>query len=546
MSIFIERFFLAACVLVLGAVVFTNPMGWDKTQRVIAFFVVVLVAYFAAHTLEKNKSDKPAAGNAATETEVKDGLDTPASGPQVLASATNVNSNSGPTQAGHSTNTKSVLSPTKVAPMSKLKINGSVYQASAGLDGRIYITGSFTAVGDELHVGIARLNSDGTLDSTFAPELDGGGFAFAFFADGSLLLSGRSSGLLKLSRKGVIDRSFPVINEPRTLLSDSDGSFYTSAGKYSVTGTRLVQFTTSFETLATAKQPDGKLLLGGMGGQLIRLNADGKLDITFTSPVGIRGGNVHGLGVQKDGKVIVTGGAFALLPNVFRLNADGTIDKSFNSATESYGPVLCLPDDSILISSGNNGTSIASDSSGRIITAGAIIRLNPDGSLHQEQLTIDSNWGVLPGISVYLPLILGGGGTGSKIKSANGNPETRALTDNFMQSEIEDMGRNLTSDQLTKRLEIMRRNAIGLTLGSERDAALESTIEYALARKRPDLIIDYVNGFTLGLDKDRMYKKILDMLLELRSFELATEVINKLSLGIERDEYRKRLIAASH
>src|SRR4051812_34292463 len=39
--------------------------------------------------------------------------------------------------------------------------------------GRIIIAGTFTTVGDQPRGGVARLNSDGTLDSTFAPETTG-------------------------------------------------------------------------------------------------------------------------------------------------------------------------------------------------------------------------------------------------------------------------------------------------------------------------------------------------------------------------------------
>lgn len=139
-----------------------------------------------------------------------------------------------------------------------------------------------------------------------------------------------------------------------------------------------------------------------MNGQLIRLNSNGELDITFTPPVGIRGGNVHGLGVQSDGKIIVTGGAFALLPNVFRLNSDGTQDKRFRTEASVYGPVLVLGDDSILISSGNNGTAIGRDIRGRVVCAGSIVRLGPDGNLSPAQLQLDPSFANVPGVAVYL------------------------------------------------------------------------------------------------------------------------------------------------
>jgi uncharacterized delta-60 repeat protein len=283
-------------------------------------------------------------------------------------------------------------------------INSQVFQASAGPDEKIYIAGSFSAVGEEIHVGIARLNSNGSVDSTFTPEVESGGFAFSFFSDGSFLLNSRSLGILNFSRRGAPNRNFPSITAPRTLIQIADGSFYTSSGKYSPEGILSVRFTESMEAMAMALQPNGKIIIGASGGKLIRLNADGTLDITFTAPAGIRGGNVHGVGVQSDGKIVGAGGGFALLPNVFRLNRDGTLDRTFRSATDSYGPIHCLPDGTILISSGNNGTSITFDPSGRIVAAGSITRLAADGSLHSVQLTPDPNFGEVPGVCVYLPV----------------------------------------------------------------------------------------------------------------------------------------------
>ena len=54
--IFVERFLLPlfAAVVVLLAV--TNPMGFDKTQRIAGSLSLMLAAYFLAHTIYKNNS----------------------------------------------------------------------------------------------------------------------------------------------------------------------------------------------------------------------------------------------------------------------------------------------------------------------------------------------------------------------------------------------------------------------------------------------------------------------------------------------------------
>jgi len=85
-----------------------------------------------------------------------------------------------------------------------------------------------------------------------------------------------------------------------------------------------------------AVQPDGKIVVGGLftqlGGQtrnyLGRLNADGSLDASFNP-----GANhyVESLAVQADGKIVVVGSGGLLR----RLNADGTLDTGFNPEASS-------------------------------------------------------------------------------------------------------------------------------------------------------------------------------------------------------------------
>ena len=149
--------------------------------------------------------------------------------------------------------------------------------------------------------------------------------------------------------------------------------------------------------LAVLPLPDGKTLIGGSFGSysgnsaapdcLLRLNADGTLDNTFNAGGTGFDSFVSCLAVQPDGKIVV-GGAFsayngnAAAPDcLLRLNADGSLDPSFvpymvlgrvgNSATIQ---TVCLqPDGKVLV--GGTGTFIASAFQGN-----SLVRLNPDGS----------------------------------------------------------------------------------------------------------------------------------------------------------------------
>lgn len=285
-----------------------------------------------------------------------------------------------------------------------IPINGGIHAAAVGLDGKIYLTGSFSAVGGEIHVGVARLNVDGTVDSTFRANVAAGGFSFGFFADGSFILNSAHGGILNFSREGIRNIDFPAINGLRCLHVNKDETFYASSGKYTKSGKLIIPFSESTEAMSMALQPDGKILIGGPNGKLLRLKTDGTRDITFTPPEGILGGNVHGIGVQADGKIVVSGGAFALLPNIFRLNNDGTVDKLFKCTVTTYGPLRCLEDGSILVSSGANSTEISIDQKDRFLVTGTLTRIAKDGSLHGSQPILDGTFSSVPGIGIYLPI----------------------------------------------------------------------------------------------------------------------------------------------
>jgi uncharacterized delta-60 repeat protein len=136
-------------------------------------------------------------------------------------------------------------------------------------------------------------------------------------------------------------------------------------------------------------QNDGKILLGGrftnLGGQprahIGRLNADGSLDPTFNP-----GANnlVDAIAVQPDGKILV-GGDFDQLDgqpraHIGRLNEDGSLDDSFNpgaTAPNNILPVvitMAVQSDGKILVGGGFSTLAGQPRSG-------IGRLNADGSL---------------------------------------------------------------------------------------------------------------------------------------------------------------------
>ena len=141
-----------------------------------------------------------------------------------------------------------------------------------------------------------------------------------------------------------------------------------------------------------AVQADGKILVGGefttLGGQprhhLARLNADGTLDPTFNPGAGNPQtvDRVYSLAVQADGKILV-GGRFRTLGgqsrlNLGRLNADGTLDPTFNPRAEGGNSPFV---DSLVVQA--DGKILVG---GRFRTLGgqprdSLGRLNADGTL---------------------------------------------------------------------------------------------------------------------------------------------------------------------
>src|SRR5438309_6604626 len=176
-------------------------------------------------------------------------------------------------------------------------------------DGKVLVGGWFNIGGQ---TSLARLNRDGTLDSSFNPVVAGQGipettvYSIAVQPDGKIVIGGGFASVNGQSRTNI-----GRLNSDGTL----DMSFYPSAA--GVTGDYV------FSALL---QDDGKIVLAGhfrtLNGQprasLGRLNADGTLDGGF-NPAGDYG---YKPAIQTDGKIVVGGSG--------RLNPDGTDDSSFN------------------------------------------------------------------------------------------------------------------------------------------------------------------------------------------------------------------------
>lgn len=241
-------------------------------------------------------------------------------------------------------------------------------------DGRILIGGNFTTVNGVSRRFVARLNADGSLDTTFGanlPFLNNRVFSMALQSNGKILIGGTFNTVNNVAPGGIVRLN-------------SDGTLDTTFDA----GLDLGTFSGTF---AIAVQSNGRILIGGeftgvngvTRGSLARLNADGSVDTTFGNGLNVSGNRfpkVRDIAIQPDGRILIAGGFTAVngvaRGAIARLNADGTLDTTFGNglsgvsgtvekiARRSDGQIFIVGD-----FSGVNGAP-----------RGCIARLNTDGS----------------------------------------------------------------------------------------------------------------------------------------------------------------------
>ncbi len=176
--------------------------------------------------------------------------------------------------------------------------NNSVFAVALDPTGKIWIAGAFTQYNGQTRNRVAKLNSNGTLDTNInsGTGADADIFDIALQLDGKVLIGGQLRDYNGTARRGIARLL------PNTSL---DASFDTELGALFV------------ETIAP--QANGKILIGGsftlaqgMARQRItRLNADGSLDSDFDSAFGADA-TVFSMQLQPNGKAVV-GGLFTSL-----------------------------------------------------------------------------------------------------------------------------------------------------------------------------------------------------------------------------------------
>ncbi|TSJ46268.1 delta-60 repeat domain-containing protein, partial [Fluviicola chungangensis] len=296
--------------------------------------------------------------------------------------------------------------------------NSTINASEILSDGKILIGGDFTGYNGIPYSKIARLKDDGVLDTSFhiGSGMNASVKTLAVQSDGKFLVGGdfttyKGSSINRIARlttNGDLDssyNSFIGANKTiQTIVSQSDGKVVLGGDFTSYNGNsvnRIVRSNTNgsidnsfsigsgFDTTVTSisLQPDGKILVGGnfnsfngsSANKLLRLTATGIPDPSFVIGAGPNG-KVRDLKLQTDGKLLV-GGDFTTYngmaaAKILRLNSDGSMDGTFNSGSGFNAAVetINVQTDGKLLIGGDfttyNGTPV-----------NRLIRLNPDGSI---------------------------------------------------------------------------------------------------------------------------------------------------------------------
>jgi uncharacterized delta-60 repeat protein len=203
--------------------------------------------------------------------------------------------------------------------------DSSIQAVSLTSGNQVVIGGDFVSYNGTQRNSIARLNSDGSLDFTFDPGAGANGPVYALIAqsDGKVLIGGDFTSfngttrnyIARLNADGSLDTAF----DPQNNLN---APVYTMAASVDVPGANQIAIGGDFTSV------------GGVAGQdhIARILGDGSVDTTFDPGAGANG-TVYSLAQQTDGKVVI-GGEFSVvngqnLNRLARLTSNGSLDTNF-------------------------------------------------------------------------------------------------------------------------------------------------------------------------------------------------------------------------
>ncbi len=267
------------------------------------------------------------------------------------------------------------------------------YIVAAQSDGKVILGGNVFATYNNVdHFGLLRFLTTGALDTTFNASSNGTDdtpFAIAIQTDDKILTGGFANAyngatlghLYRVTAAGSPDTGFnsngaglgPLLGYLKDLAIRADGKILgagliASYNGVARNGAVLLNTDGSLDSTfvpalpantvinAIAVQADNKVLVGGafqiglppVSVGILRLNTNGSIDNTFTSPVFNDSlGQIFDIALQQDGKIVI-GGTFnngiggTAFKNIARLKSTGAVDTAFDPGSGPDGAVMTV------------------------------------------------------------------------------------------------------------------------------------------------------------------------------------------------------------
>ncbi|MFN4122539.1 MAG: PKD domain-containing protein [Flavobacteriales bacterium] len=210
--------------------------------------------------------------------------------------------------------------------------NGAIHNIVVEPDGKYIVAGDFTIYNGQSRNRIIRLNADGSIDNTFNPGsgFNSSVFALALQSDGKIVAGGSFTSyngtarnrIARLNSNGTIDTDF----NPGTGFNSTVNAIAIQADQKILVGGQFATFN------------------GGARAFIARLESNGTLDNSIDFGTGFSASaNIRTIAIQSDNKILI-GGAFTTYNSttsnrIVRIEANGTIDGAFNIGTGAQNTV---------------------------------------------------------------------------------------------------------------------------------------------------------------------------------------------------------------